>query len=73
MHQSLRVRIPVLPVEVENPVVILNLVLVACGALCDKAVRLSSLQVIAVECDVSRKAHHQRCRKLSVFLVELEQ
>ena len=73
VDQGSIVRVLSLIVEIQRPVVVLDLVLVASRTLADQAVRFSSLDVGGVEGDVGREAHAQRLGGRSLaFHLEVE-
>ena len=72
VDQSGIVRVLSLIVEVQCPVIVLDLVLVASRTLADQAVRFSSLDVGGVEGDVGREAHAQRDGRSLAFHLEVE-
>jgi hypothetical protein len=68
MDKRFVVTVPVLPVEVQNPFIVLNLIFISGRTLCNQAVIVKPYKTCGIEGNIGSKSHAKRCRKLMELL-----
>ena len=68
MNQGLVIGVFVLPVEIQSPIIILNLIFISGGPLCNQTVLFPTEEIGGIESNVGCKSHAECFRKFAEFI-----